>query len=402
MRRHRVATARCILSLSCSLLFLPFLPAGAQTSLTGYLQTEWQHYDQSSNPDGRAFYSDSRKDLFTIRRGRLKVTHQDSAFKMVMQSDFTERGFELKDAFLEVSLLKKNQLNVTVGLFNRLNFEVERSSSSRESTERSQVVRAFYPGERDLGFKFESTQQLGKNFAPKIQLALFNGTQQETDALKDIAARLILPLPLGTDSKIKATVGGSYYIGGVPQPEDSLYKYEGGAKVLVFEERNNSWAGWANRQNIGLEAQIEADLLPIGKSALYAEFLAGTRPEQTVRAPQGIIDAIIPTLILRKQAGYYAMVTQELSKKYMLAAKYDFFDKNTELSGTEVQSSRDRAATVIGFGLLGSFGPIRITAWYEIPTFAADEAQFTDGSGELKSDDLKDNKTTIRFQYKFK
>lgn len=402
MRRHRLLPALPAFTFVLFFLILSSPLSHAQTSVTGYIQAEWQHYDQSSNPDSRAIYYNSRKNFFTIRRGRTKFTHQDSAFRAVLEVDFTERGAALKDAYLEVSLLERNLLNVWVGLTKRPNYEAEMSSSVRESPERSQVVRAFYPGERDLGFKFESMPKLGENITPKIQLAMFNGTTEETDPLKDIIGRVTLPLPLGEDSKVQATIGGSYYLGGVPQPDDTIITYENGARALTFEERSGSWAGWGNRSNAGVEAQVDLALLPFGKTGLRGEFLTGKRPEAVTRSAGDSTDLTVPTLIVRNQMGYYVTFIQELGKKFTLAAKYDFFDRNTDVTGTEVNSTRDRASSVFGFGLLGNFGPVRITAWYEIPTYAADEARYVTESGATASDDLKDNKTTIRFQYKFR
>ncbi|MCB0711291.1 MAG: hypothetical protein KDD67_03070 [Ignavibacteriae bacterium] len=392
------------------LLIISSNQATAQPTVSGYVQAEWLHFDQSSNPDKRAFYWDAEKNFFQIRRGRAKFTHHDGAFKGVLQADFTERGVDVKDAYLQVNLVKENLLNVTVGLFNRPNYEVELSSSKRESPERSQVIRAFYPGERDLGFKFESSPKLSEDFIPTIQLALFNGNPNESDALKDIATRLILPLPLGKESKVSATVGGSFYYGGIPQPEDSVISFENGMPVITFGNGTGASQGWGNRTNVGIEAQVHAKLFSFGSTHLTGEFLSGMRPTTTTReitreVQDGdttiIVTTAQPTLAIRNQSGFYVQLAQDLSKKYTVAAKYDVFDRNTDLSGNQVSSSSDRQATVIGFGAIGTFGPVRITAWYEMPTFAADEATFVDGSGATKSDDLKDNKTTVRFQYKF-
>ena len=382
----------------------------SQTSISGYIQAEWLHFDQSTNPNGRAFYSDGEKNLFQIRRGRVKFTHQEGRFTGVIQPDFTERGVSIKDAYFTVGILDKDLLDVTLGIFARPNYEVELSSSKRESPERSQVIRAFYPGERDLGFMFTSSPALTDNFKPQLQVGLFNGNQRETDPLKDLATRLVLPLPLGPDSKVSANVGGSFYYGGIPQPEDSVIKFEDGMQVVAFGNGEGSAQGWGNRRHVGVETQIAADILPIGKTELRGEFLTGVRPTPGTRTVLTDIssDSIIiepvetPTLILRNQAGYYVQLSQELSEKFMVAAKYDVFDRNTDLSGDQVLSADDRKSTVIGFGAIGTFGPVRITAWYEIPSFAADEARYINSAGETSSDDLKDNKTTLRFQYKFK
>lgn len=384
----------------CTFVVIAVPSAQSQTDVTGYLQAEWQHYDQSTNPNGRAFYSNSPKNLFLIRRGRIKLTHKDEGFKAVVEGDFTERGVNVRDAYLSTDILDDNLLNLTVGLFKRPNSSVELSSSKREATERSQVIRAFYPGERDLGFKLTSTPEISEDIKPTIQLALFNGTQQETDPLKDIITRVTLPLPLGKDSKVNATIGGTFYFGGIPQPDDSIFTFEDGQQNLIYEDASSSMSGMGNRQHIGVEAQVEADIFGFGTTTVRGEFLTGQRPEATTRISGGITDpAVIPTVRLRNQMGYFATLVQGLGKKYQAAFRYDFFDRNTDVEGTQILSGADRSSSVIGFGLLGTFGPIRITAWYEIPTFGTDEAQFIDGGGTLKSDDLKDNKTTVRFQY---
>lgn len=397
---------------TCTLTLAGSLSAQAQTSVTGYLQAEWQHYDQTINNDDRAFYSNLVRNLFLIRRGRIKLTHQTEDFKAVVEGDFTDRGVSAKDVYLTAGLLEDDLLNVTVGVFKRPNYEVEVSSSKREATERSQVIRAFYPGERDLGFKLESTPKLGEDFRPTIQLGMFNGTTQETDPLKDIIARVTLPLPLGDDSKVKATVGGTFYYGGIPQPEDTVVKFENEKQILAFEDGSDSWRGWGNRRHAGVEAQVEADILPFGTTKLHGEFLTGTRPSAIVREALRAVQSgdstviqpvAIPTVLLRNQMGYYVALTQGLGKKYQASIRYDFYDRNTDLSGEENGlAPSDRSSSVLGFGLLGTFGPVRITAWYEIPTYGSGEATYLDDNGDLKSEDLKDNKTTVRFQYLLK
>lgn len=125
-----------------------------QLKISGYIQAEWQHFDQTTNPQGRALYSDARRNAFLIRRGRIKFQHRYQGLTAVLYPDISERGVVLKEAYVDFGLLPDNELNLTVGSFNRPNYEVEISSSNRESTERSQVTRAFYPEERDLGLMF--------------------------------------------------------------------------------------------------------------------------------------------------------------------------------------------------------------------------------------------------------
>ena len=115
-------------------------PASAQIDISGYIQAEWQHFDLAEDQNDRGIYSDERKNLFLIRRGRLKASHtSDEGIQGVIQIDATERGMAIKDAYLTVPLLDSSLLDVTVGLFNKPNYEVELSSRKRESPERSQV-----------------------------------------------------------------------------------------------------------------------------------------------------------------------------------------------------------------------------------------------------------------------
>ena len=395
----------------CGATLLAVSTAHSQTSVGGYLQAEWQHYDQTSNPNGRAFYFDQRKNFFLIRRGRIKLTHKADGYKAVVEGDFTERGVGARDVHLSADLLDDDLLNVMVGQFKRPNYEVDLSSSKRIPTERSQVIRSFYAGERDLGFMLTSSPEISSDIKPTIQLALLNGRRQETDPLKDVITRVTLPLPLGDDAKVKAAVGGSFYYGGIPQPEDTVVKFEDGMQILEFEDGSDSWRGWGNRNHIGFEAQVDADIFSFGTTSLRGEFLTGTSPEAIVRealraVPDGdtvILQPVaIPSVLLRNQMGYYVYLVQGLGKKYQAAFRYDFFDRNTELEGAEIQSGLDRSSSIIGFGLVGTFGPVRLTAWYEMPTYGENEAQYFDINSELQSGDLKDNKTTFRFQYLLK
>jgi hypothetical protein len=386
-----------------------------QIKISGYVQTEWQHYDQKTSLGGRALYSDSRKNLFTIRRGRLKVQHKLGVMKSVIQADFTERGVELKDAYAEFELLPEGEFLVDVGQFNRPNYEVELSSSARESPERSQVVRAFYPGERDLGFMFTYQPALTETFDPKLQLALFNGVgpSPETDAYKDFMTRLSFPLPLGEETPIHIDLGGSFYYGGIPQTSDSILKTVDGRTIMAVNDETGSMAGWGNRQNFGLEGQVYLDVLPFGGTILKGEYLAGQRPTGATAATSasvGVgkdsngeqIPVVVPgtagkPLQLRDQSGYYLYLVQNIGTRFQLAAKYDYFDRNTGLEGSQVTSASDAAFSVLGFGANFFVDNLRITAWYEIPT--AESGAFA--SGSITPEDAKDNKTTIRFQYKF-
>ncbi len=386
------------------------------TQVSGYLQTEWQQFDQTTNGRGRALLFDARRNLFTIRRGRIKIQHRlAGSMGATLQIDLTERGVVIKDAFLSTNITssdKENDLIITAGAFNRPNFEVEYSSSQRESPERAQITRAFYPDERDLGIMATFRKKVTENFVPQLQLGLFNGSglMSESDSYKDVIARLSVPLPLDPKGHIRGAIGGSFYYGGIPQLTDSIQISRDGTTFLVpNDDRGTSAPGTGNRRNVNIEAQFAVDVFSCGPTIIRGEFMTGKRPTAAI-APVArdttrfVAAAPGAPFQIRNQSGYYVYLVQDLGSGVLVAAKMDGFDRNTDLAGMEVTSIGDAASTVIGVGAHYTFEHIRLTLWYELPTFATDENIERNGSvvnDALRSTDMKDNKLTIRFQYRF-
>jgi hypothetical protein len=390
--------------------------------VSGYIQAEWQHFDQNTSVGGRAVngYSNANKNFFTIRRGRIKFQHKlGTSMSYVLQADVTETGARLKDAYMTYSFFPEdpdNELIAQVGAFNRPNYEVELSSSARESAERSLITRAFYPDERDLGLMFTYHPTLFENFDPKLQVGIFNGNGivvPESDPYKDLITRLTFPLPLGGESPVQADLGASFYYGGIPQTGDSIVEWEGETRRVVANTESGSMAGWGNRTNFNVEGQIYLDVLPFGGTIIKGELMSGQRPTAGAAAtsatvgiglatsgpdsgkqvPKVIAGSAAKPLSIRNQSGFYAYLVQNIGSNFQLVGKYDVFDRNADLSGTNVKAFDDAKTSVLGLGVNVFIDNIRITAWYEMPTYAKDEVGATE--------DVKDNKTTLRFQYKF-
>jgi hypothetical protein len=390
--------------------------------VSGYVQAEWQHFDQSSSAGGRAVpgYFDTRKNFFTIRRGEVKFQYRSGDITATLLPDITESGVVIREAFGELKLLDDIAdgvgLAFRAGMFNRPNPEAELSSSMRESPERAQITRAFYPGDRDLGLMFTLSPLISREFEPTLRLAIFNGPgapNREIDPYKDIMAHLALPIPLGSKSPLRARLGLTYYYGGIPQTGDSIIRTIGDVNTVVANDATGDLAGWGNNSNFGIDGEFSLDLLPIGGTVIKGEFLAGSRATggtAATPATAGIgkdtagsqIVTVIPgtaatPLQIRNQSGFFAYLIQNFSTWGQLVLKYDMFDRNTDMSGAMVHSANDAATSVLGFGLNFFYQNMRLTAYYEIPGFASGEVPDKAGS----SSDVKDNKTTVRFQFKF-
>ena len=132
--------------------------------LSGYIQAQWL------NNEAASAYPDN---LFQVRRARIKFTYEPlNGIVFVLQPDFVPGNITLKDAYAVANDKWLKTFSLWAGKFNRPNYEVEYSSSSREVPERSRVIRSIYPDERAIGAKLEINPP---SIPLKVQLALFNG-----------------------------------------------------------------------------------------------------------------------------------------------------------------------------------------------------------------------------------
>jgi hypothetical protein len=131
--------------------------------ISGYIQAQFEKYEANVYP----------KSTFFMRRVRIKTTYEAAeGVKFVVQPDFVVNAVTLKDAYVVLNDPWIKTFQLYVGQFNRPNYEVEFSSSQRETPERSRLIRALYPGEREIGIKLEANPS---SIPLQVQLALLNG-----------------------------------------------------------------------------------------------------------------------------------------------------------------------------------------------------------------------------------
>ena len=96
--------------------------------LSGYIQAQYLHYEASNVYPGN---------VFMVRRARLKVQYEPvNGVVFVLQPDFVPGNITLKDAYVQLNDRWLKTFSLYAGKFNRPNYEVEYSSSSREVPER--------------------------------------------------------------------------------------------------------------------------------------------------------------------------------------------------------------------------------------------------------------------------
>jgi len=380
--------------------------------ITGYIQAQWQLADTAGAASfaGGNFpaTSDNR---FVLRRGRIKFLYGNDYNQFVMQFDVTQGGFATKDIYLKLTDPFINAFSLTGGVFNRpFGYEIAFSSKDRESPERARFMQTLFPGERDLGaqISFNPPKTSKFNFF-HLDAGLFtgNGINPEFDSKKDIIGHLWISKST-TSEKIKYGLGFSYYNGFVFQGNKYVYKMSdlgGNVKGFMVDSTTTNKNSFTARQYIGVDGQFSIET-PAGISTLRGEYVTGTQPGSptTTNSPTNTLPNY-DTYIRKFNAVYVYFVQSIFQTKHKIVVKYDYYDPNTEVSGTDLNATNNGIKTklaapdikysTIGLGYIYHFdNNLKFTVYYDMVT--NESTQIAKYTG-----DLKDNVWTIRIQYKF-
>jgi len=396
--------------------------------ISGYVQTQWQSSQIDSlgkgSQDmkvgaGKAATETTDYNRFGIRRGRIKVAYEDFGSQGVLQFDLTEKGLALKDAYLNILDPWIGYVSLKGGVFDRpFGYEISYSSSRRESPERSRIFQTLFPDERDLGAQI--TLQAPKT-SPwnvlKLEAGLFagNGIYLDNDSKKDFIAHLSYNKVLSSEMKIG--FGASLYDGSVAQTNKYVYSVNGGAFAVDSTATNKNT--FARRQYVGFDGQFIMNSVA-GLTTIRTEYLFGTQPASSANSSSPKSGNISGTdnlnttsfvpggtdTYIRKMAGGYVHFIQDIGEtKHSIVLKYDWYDPNAELAGSQIGVGKktgkaDIAYSTLGLGYLYRMNNnIRIMAYYDIVSNEKVNVFTTSLKGY--SQNLADNLVTVRLQYKF-
>ncbi|MBA4321980.1 MAG: hypothetical protein C0408_04110 [Odoribacter sp.] len=351
--------------------------------ISGYIQAQWESYDKdlvkTNEPDNSFF----------IRRARVKFTYEAfDGVKFVLQPDFSTNSLSLKDAYAILNIPKLKDFTIWAGQMNRPNYEVEYSSGQREVLERSRVIRAIYPGEREIGLKLE---YIGSIIPLKFQLMAMNGNfnakdgkdAKDIDSKKDLMGRVVYSVKL-PGAGIGIDFGANGYLGGNRAKTNPYILTSAGIadSISVGDYLDKKW--------VGCEIQIFADIL--GGLALKGEYLAGVNSTpSTISITTTMAQKKADPNKLRNFSGYYIYMIKNIGAKNQLVARYDYYDPNTKLSGDEAKNDLNyKTFTLSWQHYLNDF--IRISLNYEMPE---------NETNASNPKNLKDNVLGVRIQAKF-
>lgn len=387
-------------------------------NVTGYIQPQFQYIEAKGAKSfaGGDFgtYSDNR---FMLRRGRIRFDYSHFTpegmprVQFVFQFDGTDKGVFARDFWGRLYDTKYNLFTLAAGIMPRpFGYEVNLGSADRESPERGRMSQTLMKIERDIGamISFEPRKKTSPLYYLKIDLGLFNGqglntTGGDYDSYKDLIGRVML--------KQKKIIGNFYlsgaingFYGGLASNTTAKYVMTtdaGGVKTFVADSSVDQHGRKMPRNYAGFDVQMKYKYAWGGATELRCEYWQGTNSGV---AGSSEPPANLPTeaVYIRKFNGAFIYLLQNIySKRHQIVLKYDWFDPNTDVSGSDIGKAgsglkaADIKYTTIGVGYNFYMDDnIRWVLWYD---------HITNESTQLAgyTSDLNDDVFTCRLQFRF-
>jgi hypothetical protein len=389
------------------------LDALKKIKVSGYLQAQYQTADTASVKtfEGPDFPTNVRS-RFSVRRGRLKVNYDNDLSQYVLQIDVTQGGVGIKDAYASIRDPWLRTVVFTAGIFDRpFGYEISYSSSVRESPERSRMYQTLFPGERELGAKLEVNAEEGLWSTLNLKAGLFNGVlnnANENDRNKDFIGRAGFSLPF-EEQNLAIDGGFSLYAGKVTTNSKYVYDLDlsSPAKPYRVDSLASNVGNSYARTYYGGDLQVYYDLPNIGGLALRGEYITGSQPGTSSLNSFYNPGSSVTPLYARKFAGWYVNLIQNVGVKNQLVVKYDVFDPNTDIEGSQIgaagtgHTAADVRYATLGLGWIYHWDAnVKFVLYYDIVKNETVNSAATGALAALRSD-LKDNVMTVRMQYKF-
>jgi hypothetical protein len=386
-------------------------------TLSGFVHADLAFRQSSEDEINGATAEPLNEDRFSIRRARLRATFDDRYLGGALEIDGnTTRGTTARLLAAEVSLKLPSAAGQasdvplamgTLGLFKiPFGYEVLESDRDRAFLERSTVVRAFFPGEYDLGARVQG----GWRFV-RYALAVQNGEPigergfalRDPNQSKDVVGRIGLQAPVF--AALAAAVGVSGVKGrgfhrGTPSTKTTLTfqdRNEDGrvqqGEILVVPGSSATASQQFSRHAMGIDARLTLSTGRLGQTALYGELMLGNNLDRAIL----VADPIATAGRDLREFGYYAAVTQDVGSHLTVGVRYDFYNPDRDSSGQEqahaVPQQRSYQTWALAAALRARSG--RLLFEYDLNRnhLGRDSAGLPDN--------LKDNAFSVRAEMKF-
>ncbi len=384
---------------------------------SGYIQPQFQiaQFKAAKSFEGGDFAA-RVSNRFMLRRSRVRIDYvhfekdEKLGVQFVFQFDANERSFTVRDVWGRIFENKFKLFSFTTGLFARpFGYEVNLSSSDRESPERGRMSQLLMKGERDLGamisFDVRKEKHLLKNL--KIDVGIFNGqgitASGEFDNGKDLIGRISLK-PKKISKNITLSAGASLLYGGLEN--NTKYEYStasvAGIKKVVVDSSQSNNGKVSPRRYYGLDAQIKIKN-KIGFTELRGEFIAGKQVGTAFSSetPSALLTGIDGYYNRNFNGAYFYLLQNIFSVKHQLLLKYDWYDPNTKIKGAEIGTTgsnftiADIKFNTLGIGYIYYItSNVKAVLYYSMPTNEKTTLQGT-------TTNIASNVFTWRLQFRF-
>ncbi len=383
--------------------------------LSGYVQADWVLMRQSSQDEVNNANGDPlNENRFVLRRGHLRAEVDQGYVLGSLEIDAnTVRGPTLRPIDAEVSFRYPAKpvdgepyIMATLGLFKTpFGFEVLEADNRRPFLERSTVIRAFFPGEYDLGARIKG----GWRFVD-YALGLMNGNPigersfpaRDPNKSKDLVVRVGSHADVAKGVRVLggfSGVTGSGFHRGTPSTKDVLVWRDTNEDGIVQPDEVTVIPGTAasasetfHRFALGADLRVVADIPVLGELVLRGEIVRGSNIDRGVMPA----DPVSTGRNLR-EFGWYAGFTQEITRYGMIGVRYDRYDPDADAQnqlGVKVVPATSAFSTWAFMGAL-RYGGGRFIAEYDRNTNAL--GRDTNGAPV----NLKDDAFTLRAEMSF-
>jgi hypothetical protein len=352
---------------------------------------------------------------FMLRRGRIRFEYarfnknDKPAAQFVFQFDGTERGVFIRDFWGRAFENSWELFAFTMGMFARpFGYEINLSSSDRESPERGRMSQILMRTERDLGASITFEPRNRENFLNYIHFdaGFFNGQGltniNDFDNYKDFISRAGLK-PIPVSRNLWVSFGLSYLNGGFLQNSAMRYNMSssGGKPTFILDSSVTNVGTKVPRKYNGIDAQFKIKNKK-GYTEIRGEFWNGTQTATyaSSETPPFLLEPTDYYYVRPFNGGFFYFLQHVISEHHQLGLKLDWYDPNTKVKGQEITLDNhfgpaDVKYTTIGVGYTYYVNDnLKLVLWY-------DDINNEKTSLPGFTGDLKDNVLTCRLQFQF-
>ena len=383
----------------------------------GYIQPQFQvvQSEGAKSFEGGDFGTHVNN-RFMLRRSRVRIDYlhlnnqNNPGVQFVFQFDANERGFTVRDVWGRIFENKYQLFSFTIGMFPRpFGYEVNLSSSDRESPERGRMSQTLMKSERDLGAMVSFYVRKEKHFLKKIKIdaGFFNGqginAVADFDSKKDFIGRVSLK-SVKLSKKIALTAGASLLSGGLLQNTKYVYTTQAvnDSKLFRVDSSETNSGNISPRIYKGIDVQLKIKN-KVGFTELRGEFITGTQTgtATNTETPTALMNGRDGFYIRDFNGAYFYFLQHIFSVRHQLVVKYDWYDPNTKVKGNEIgKAGANLNAADIKYNTLSIGYVYGLTQIAKLSLFYAFvKNENTQLAGYLTN--ARDNVFTTRLQFRF-